>query len=307
MRFYGVTEQGNFEDPHGIPWQHPPRRAPRRGAAAGRRRALPRLLEARPPGGRGSTTRSSSAGTHCSSARWRRPRSCSIATTGWPRRAGAEFLVTRLRGPTVACCDPGRAAAHLLAYAEDHGAARGAAHAGRGRRRHPGSPGCARSHDLIDRFADDDNGGFFTTAPDAESLIVRPRTSRTMRRRRRTPSPRTSCSGSPRSPATTSAGAPPAGSAGSRRWSAAPRRVRLPAAGSRAPRGATHGGRGGRRGRRCGAPSWSTSCEGGSCRPRCVVAPPGVGTDLTPLLEESRPRPRTRPRSCASSSPAGCR
>ena len=30
--------------------------------------------------------------------------------------------------------------------------------------------------------------------------------------------------------------------------------------------------------------------EGGSCRPPCVVAPPGVGTDLTPLLEVG-PRP----------------
>ena len=142
MRFYGVTEQGNFEDPHGIPWQHPPRRAPRRGAAAGRRRALPRLLEARPPG----AARARRQGPpRLLFLGWRRPRSCSIATTGWPRRAGAEFLVTRLRvRRSPAAILAGRPRAPARVRRGPRGAARGAAHAGRGRRRRLARPG-ARS------------------------------------------------------------------------------------------------------------------------------------------------------------------
>ena len=144
MRFYGVTEQGNFEDPHGIPWQHPPRRAPRRGAAAGRRARPAPAARSAPAGcGQGSTTRSSSAGTHCSSARWRRPRSCSIATTGWPRRAPRvpRHPATQVRRSPAAIL-AGRP--HLLAYAEDHAALLEALlHAGRGRRRRLARPGHA--------------------------------------------------------------------------------------------------------------------------------------------------------------------
>ena len=180
ISFYGATEQGNFEDPHtgfrGNILQVVHRGEEPPPAVA---RARPKLLAAR--------------------ARRVRPGLDDKVLLGWnalfldalaeaafvfdrddwmvAARANAEFLVTRLRGPDgrlQRSWQGGRS--HLRAYAEDHAAllealltlaelddvawlvpAREVARA------------------LVDRYADDDNGGFFTTADDAETLIVRPK------------------------------------------------------------------------------------------------------------------------------------
>ena len=126
-------------------------------------------------------------------------RPCSTGTTGWTRRA------TNAPVPPHASSrrDDGRLLrswrAPYLAYAEDYAALLEAL--------------CTLAElddaswlddarpvadDLVRLFADADDGGFFTTGHDAERSSCGRRTCSTTRHRRRTHSPRTGCSGSPR-------------------------------------------------------------------------------------------------------------
>ena len=184
IRYFGVTAGGNFDDPHTgyrgnilhvgrprprtVPTRSP-RRSPRLFARA-RARAC----------GPGSTTRCCSAGTRCSSARSPRPRPRSTATTGWTRRARTPgSSLASCAATTAGCCVRGRPAARPPPRVRRglRRAARGAAHAGRGRRRRVARRGARPSPTICiaavrrRRAA----AAFFTTGADAEALIVRPK------------------------------------------------------------------------------------------------------------------------------------
>ena len=248
----------------------------------------------------GSTTRCCSGGTRCSSGRSPRPRSRSGVTTGWTPRA-------RTRGSSCASCG-----------------ATTAASCGRGRADAPTcsptprtTPRCSRrsltlaevddvawladaqvvADDLVRLFADDENGGVFTTGVDAESLIVRPKDYQD----NATPSENSlAADGLLRLAALTGDAAlrgprvavDPHDGTPARR---APHRVRLPARGVRAARHAAHRGRGRRSARR----SRHRVAPGRAPAP----ADPGVGAGhggarhgRRPHAAPRRPRPRRRQR-----------
>ncbi len=180
VRYFGVTEHGNFEDPHtgfrGNILHVVHRDEDRPDAVA---RCLPKLLAARADRVRPGLDDKVLLGWNALFLDALTEAAFVFDRADWMEaaRANARFLVSAMRddeGRLLRSWQGGRA--HLLAYAEDHGAlleavltlaeldditwittARGVADA------------------LVARFADDENGGFFTTATDAETLIVRPK------------------------------------------------------------------------------------------------------------------------------------
>ncbi|MET0420825.1 MAG: thioredoxin domain-containing protein [Acidimicrobiia bacterium] len=180
IRYFGATAGGNFEDPHtGFRGNilHVVDRSEDRPAAV--TRALPRLLETRDARVRPGLDDKVLLGWNALFLDALAEAAFVFDRDDWMRaaRANAAFLVSAMRG------DDGRllrswqgGRAHLLAYAEDHAALLEAlltltevddvawlreANAVAG--------------SLIDLFADDEHGGFFTTGRDAEVLIVRPK------------------------------------------------------------------------------------------------------------------------------------
>jgi uncharacterized protein YyaL (SSP411 family) len=180
IRYFGVTETGNFEDPHtGYRGNilHVVDRGEEPPAAV--RRALPKLFAAREqrtrPGLDDKVLLAWNALFLCVLAE----AAAALEREDWmdAARTNARFLLTELRrddGRLLRSWQDGRA--HHLAYADDYAAllealitlaevddvawladARGLA------------------DELLRLFHDDDRGGFFTTGVDAESLIVRPK------------------------------------------------------------------------------------------------------------------------------------
>ena len=126
IRYYGVTEAGNFVDPHtnfrGSILHVATRNEPEPEPCSRAQRSAACSHAATRESGPASTTRCCSDGTRCSSRRSPRPPPRSTATTGWTRRA------TQRRG---SCCAssattrrplPRSWRAPYLAYAEDYAA-----------------------------------------------------------------------------------------------------------------------------------------------------------------------------------------
>ena len=157
------------------PGRGPARRSrPRRGGPAS-----PAGRAGRPGCGPGSTTRSSPSGTPCTRRPWPRPPPPPGAPTGPTAAVGIGRFLVRPPGrrPRAAGCAAGSATggARHLAYAADHAwlvdcFTRLAELTGEAVWTERAT---ATADALIARFADVDGGGFFTTADDAEQLIVR--------------------------------------------------------------------------------------------------------------------------------------
>ncbi len=241
IRHYGVTRNGNFTDPHTgysgnilhvVDRTEEPSETIQRAKCSSTPRATPACTL-------GSTTRCSSRGTRCSCASWpRRPRRSS-ATTGWTRHVPTHASCSRRSrdadGRLLRSWQDGRAA--IPAYAEDYAAlARGAAHAGRGRRRRAGSPRHAASPTTCSSCSPTRS----TAASSPPGATPRrsssaPRTSGQRDPRRELPRRQTRCSGSPRSRVSPAYEVPAArlaagDGAAARR---APDGVRVPAGGAR--------------------------------------------------------------------------
>ena len=174
--WFDITPGGNFEGatilrrPVGAPARSAPSQSKSAGAACS-------------PAGhsgcaRASTTRSSRSGTPCTPRRWPRPPPQRGAPTGpRPRWASPEFLWDHLRdadGRWLRSWQRDGGARHL-AYAADHAwlvdcFTRMGELTGRSVWTDRAT---ATADALIARFADPEGGGFFTTASDAEQLIVR--------------------------------------------------------------------------------------------------------------------------------------
>jgi uncharacterized protein YyaL (SSP411 family) len=180
VRYFGVTAGGNFEDPHtGYRGNilHAVDREEERPEAV--TRALPQLFVARERRVRPALDDKVLLGWNALFLRSLAEAAFAFRRDDWmdAARANARFLLRALRrddGRLLRSWQGGRA--HLLAYAEDYAAllealltlaevddvswltdAR------------------AVADDLVRLFADDDEGGVFTTGVDAESLIVRPK------------------------------------------------------------------------------------------------------------------------------------
>jgi uncharacterized protein YyaL (SSP411 family) len=180
VRHFGVTAGGNFEDPHtGYRGnilhvvdrdEDPPESV---------RRVLPRLLAAREARVRPGLDDKVLLGWNALFLRALAEAAFALERDDWMQaaRANARFLLRELRrddGRLLRSWQGGRA--HLLAYAEDYAALLEAlltlaevddvAWLTDARR---------VADDLVRLFADDTDGGFFTTGTDAEALIVRPK------------------------------------------------------------------------------------------------------------------------------------
>ena len=179
--WFGVTPTGNFRDPHtgftGNVLQAVDRTADRPEAVT---RALPRLFERREGRVRPGLDDKVLLGWNALFLRALAEAAAALDRSDWmdAARTNAHFLLANLRrddGRLLRSWQADGGARHL-AYAEDHAAllealltlaevddvawlieARAVADA------------------LIDRFADRDGPGFFTTGDDAEALIVRPK------------------------------------------------------------------------------------------------------------------------------------
>ncbi|HZP30761.1 MAG TPA: thioredoxin domain-containing protein [Acidimicrobiia bacterium] len=182
VRYYGVTRNGNFVDPHTdfrgnilhvVDRTEEPSEAVRRGARA--------LLGARELRVRPGLDDKVLLAWNALFTRTLAEAATALDRDDWMRAAvrNAHFLLGNLRrddGRLLRSWQGGRANPDLLAYAEDHAAllealltlaevddlawlaeARTVAGA------------------LLDLFADREHGGFFTTGADAEALIVRPK------------------------------------------------------------------------------------------------------------------------------------
>jgi hypothetical protein len=180
VRYFGVTSGGNFEDPHTgyrgnilhvVDREEDPSESVRR--------VLPHLLAARERRVRPGLDDKVLLGWNALFLRALAEAAFVLDRDDWmdAARANAAFLLRALRrddGRLLRSWQGGRA--HLLGYAEDYAAllealltlaevddvawltdARGVA------------------DDLVRLFADDTDGGFFTTGTDAEALIVRPK------------------------------------------------------------------------------------------------------------------------------------
>ena len=177
---FGVTEGGNFEDPHtGYRGNilHLVHRADDRTPAV--ERALPRLLEARSTRVRPGLDDKVLLGWNALFLDSLAEAAFVFGRDDWMEsaRVNARFLVSAMRRPDgrlLRSWQDGRA--HLLAYAEDHAALLEAlltlaevddvtwlSEAQR------------VADDLVRWFADEEGGGFFTTGSDADALIVRPK------------------------------------------------------------------------------------------------------------------------------------
>ncbi|MET0628279.1 MAG: thioredoxin domain-containing protein [Acidimicrobiia bacterium] len=180
IRYFGVTDDGNFEDPHtGFRGNilHVVHRDEDRPPAVAR--ALPRLLAVRDARVRPGLDDKVLLGWNALFLDALAEAAFVLERADWmdAARTNARFLVQELRrddGRLLRSWQGGRA--QILAYAEDHAAlleamitlaevddiawldeARTVAAA------------------LVSLFADDEHGGFFTTGVDAEALIVRPK------------------------------------------------------------------------------------------------------------------------------------
>jgi hypothetical protein len=180
VRYFGVTERGNFEDPHtGFRGNilHAVDRDEERPAAVVR--ALPRLLEARARRVRPGLDDQVLLGWNALFLRALTDAAGAFDRPDWldAARANARFLLGTLRrddGRLLHAWPGGETP--TPAYAEDYAALLEAlvslaevddvAWLDDARR---------TADDLQARFADEDGGGFFTTASDAEALIVRPK------------------------------------------------------------------------------------------------------------------------------------
>jgi uncharacterized protein YyaL (SSP411 family) len=180
VRYFGVTEGGNFEDPHTgyrgnilhvvDRGEEPPEQV---------RRAIPKLIAAREKRVRPGLDDKVLLAWNALFLRVLAEAAAALERDDWmdAARENARFLLSELRrddGRLLRSWQNGRA--HHLAYAEDYAAllealvtlaevddvswlteARGTA------------------DELLRLFHDEDGGGFFTTGSDAESLIVRPK------------------------------------------------------------------------------------------------------------------------------------
>ena len=180
VRYFGVTAGGNFEDPHtryrGNILHVVDREEDRPDAVT---RVLPRLLAARDARVRPGLDDKVLLGWNALFLRSLAEAAFAFGRDDWmdAARTNARFLLRELRrddGRLLRSWQGGRA--HLLAYAEDYAALLEAlltlaevddvAWLGDAR---------VVADDLVRLFADDEDGGVFTTGVDAESLIVRPK------------------------------------------------------------------------------------------------------------------------------------
>jgi uncharacterized protein len=180
VRYFGVTAGGNFEDPHThyrgnilhvVDRDEDPPEAVSR--------VLPRLLAARDTRERPGLDDKVLLGWNALFLRSLAEAASALGRDDWmdAARTNARFLMRELRrddGRLLRSWQGGRA--HLLAYAEDYAALLEAlitlaevddvAWIADAR---------VVADDLVRLFADDENGGVFTTGVDAEALIVRPK------------------------------------------------------------------------------------------------------------------------------------
>jgi uncharacterized protein YyaL (SSP411 family) len=182
VRYFGVTARGNFEDPHtGFRGNilHAVGPADDRPEAVAR--ILPTLFAAREQRVRPGLDDKVLLGWNALFLRSLAEAADALGRADWMEaaRTNARFLLRELRRDDrrlLRSWQDGRA--NLLAYAEDHAAMLEAlltlaelddvtwlADAR------------AVADDLVRLFADDERGGFFTTGTDAEALIVRPKDS----------------------------------------------------------------------------------------------------------------------------------
>ena len=180
LRYFGVTERGNFTDPHtgftGNILHLVDHTEPRPDAVV---RARPRLLARRAQRVRPGLDDKVLLAWNAWFLRSLAEAAAALERDDWMEaaRVNARFLLTELRradGRFQRSWQSGAGARHL-AYAEDYAALLEAlltlaevddvAWLGEARM-------CADQ--LLDLFSDDESGGFFTTGRDAEALIVRP-------------------------------------------------------------------------------------------------------------------------------------
>ncbi len=179
VRFFGVTADGNFTDPHtgysGTILHQVDRTEPRPEAV---QRCLPILLEARNRRVRPGLDDKVLTAWNAMFTRSLIEAAAAFDRTDWmdAARANLEFLLRELRpdGRLLRSWQSDGGARHL-GYAEDYAALIGALvtmaeHDDVGWL----APAIELARELVDLFADDESGGFFTTGTDAEPLIVRP-------------------------------------------------------------------------------------------------------------------------------------
>ena len=179
VRFFGVTADGNFTDPHtgysGTILHQVDRTEPRPEAV---QRCLPLLLEARNRRVRPGLDDKVLTAWNAMFTRSLIEAAAAFERTDWmdAARANLEFLLRELRpaGRLLRSWQSDGGARHL-GYAEDYAALIGALvtmaeHDDVGWL----APAIELAHELVNLFADDESGGFFTTGTDAEALIVRP-------------------------------------------------------------------------------------------------------------------------------------
>jgi uncharacterized protein YyaL (SSP411 family) len=180
IRYFGVTDGGNFEDPHtgyrGTILHVVDRTEDRPDAV---RRVIPRLLEARAERIRPGLDDKVLLAWNALFLRTLVEAAAALERTDWMHAAheNVAFLLESMRrddGRLLRSWQDGRAG--ILAFAEDYAALleamltlaelddvewlREASHI---------------ADDLLARFADDEQGGVFTTGTDGEALIVRPK------------------------------------------------------------------------------------------------------------------------------------
>ncbi len=179
VRFFGVTVDGNFTDPHtGYSGAilHQVDRTERRPEAV--QRCLPLLLEARNRRVRPGLDDKVLTAWNAMFTRSLIEAAAAFDRTDWmdAARVNLEFLLRELRpdGRLLRSWQSDGGARHL-GYAEDYAALIGALVT---MAEHDDvrwlAPAIELAHELVDLFADDESGGFFTTGTDAEPLIVRP-------------------------------------------------------------------------------------------------------------------------------------
>ena len=179
IRYFGVTESGNFTDPHtsysGSILHQIDRHETRPDAV---RRALPQLLAARNQRVRPGLDDKVLTAWNAMFTKSLIEAAAALDRADWmdAARTNVEFLLVELRpeGRLLRSWQADGGARHL-AYAEDYAALIGALLS---LAEHDDvrwlEPVLSLAHELRALFADDESGGFFTTGTDAEALIVRP-------------------------------------------------------------------------------------------------------------------------------------
>ena len=179
IRYFGVTEAGNFRDPHtgftGSILYQVDREETRPDAV---RRALPKLLAARNRRTRPGLDDKVLTAWNALFTRALIEAAAAFERDDWMQagRANLEFLLRELRptGRLLRSWQRDGGARHL-AYAEDYAALIGALLTAA---EHDDvawlEPARTLADEMIALFADPESGGFFTTGTDAEALIVRP-------------------------------------------------------------------------------------------------------------------------------------